>query len=155
MEFLPIETVQGNSSTSKKRTLLCRYTRENHNSVLGMREYALQHDARFQAVEEEWVEEWISGHKEDDHFVHPVAGTEYDPTYSLFAFPAEENFAGKKYPLRWIREIQVCAFSVCIDRLRSISLSSATMWGPLCLDISFALTVPWLLGELQGLLALV
>lgn len=73
-----------------------------------MREYALQHDARFQAVEEEWVEQWISGHKEDDKFVHPEPGTPEDPTYSLFAFPAEENFAGKKYPLRWIREIQVC-----------------------------------------------
>ena len=85
----------------------CRYTRENHSSVLGIREYALQHDARFQAVEEEWVEGWLSGHKEDDHFVHPTPGTPEDPTYSLFGFPAEENFAGKKYPLRWIREIQV------------------------------------------------
>jgi molybdenum cofactor sulfurtransferase len=69
--------------------------------------YALQHGARFQAVEEEWVESWISGHKEDDHFVHPAPGTEEQPAYSLFAFPAEENFSGKKYPLRWIKEIQV------------------------------------------------
>lgn len=83
-----------------------RYTRENHNSVLGIREYALQRKARFQAVEEEWVEDWIAGHKEDDHFVHPAAGTPSAPVHSLFAFPAEENFAGGKYPLRWIREIQ-------------------------------------------------
>jgi molybdenum cofactor sulfurtransferase len=86
----------------------CRYTRENHNSVLGIREYALANDARFQAVEEEWVEDWISGHKEGDVFVHPGGGVKGDPSYSLFAFPAEENFSGKKYPLRWIKEIQVC-----------------------------------------------
>lgn len=87
---------------------LCRYTRENHNSVLGVREYALQSGGRFQAVEEEWVEDWLSGHKESDHFLHPRDGSPETPTFSLFAFPAEENFSGVKYPLRWIREIQVC-----------------------------------------------
>lgn len=74
--------------------------------MLGIRELALQHGARFQAVEENWVEDWIEGHAEDSHFVHPTPGTPDDPTYSLFAFPGEENFAGCKYPLRWIREIQ-------------------------------------------------
>lgn len=85
----------------------CRYTRENHNSVLGVREYALQHDARFQAVEEEWVEDWISGHREGEAFLHPTPGNAAEPTLSLFALPAEENFSGRLYPLRWIREIQV------------------------------------------------
>ena len=89
---------------------MCRYTRENHNSVLGIREYALQHSARFQAVEQDWVEDWISGHKESDKFVHPHDGTADEPTMSLFAFPAEENFSGGLYPLRWIREIQVQNF---------------------------------------------
>lgn len=27
-------------------------------------------------------------------------------TYSLFAFPAEDNFAGVKYPLSWIKKVQ-------------------------------------------------
>lgn len=27
-------------------------------------------------------------------------------TYSLFAFPAEDNFAGVKYPLSWIKQVQ-------------------------------------------------
>jgi hypothetical protein len=80
--------------------------------VLGIREYSLQHKARFQAVEEEWVEDWISGHKEGDILVHPRNGSKTDPTYSLFALPAEENFSGRLYPLRQIREIQVpCPFS--------------------------------------------
>ena len=92
---------------------VCRYTRENHNSVLGIREYALQHSARFQAVEQDWVEDWISGHKESDKFVHPHDGTADEPTMSLFAFPAEENFSGGLYPLRWIREVQVQNFWHC------------------------------------------
>lgn len=75
--------------------------------MLGIREYSLQAGGRFQAVEEEWVEDWLSGHKESDLFVHPRDGSPDHPTFSLFAFPAEENFSGVKYPLRWIREIQV------------------------------------------------
>lgn len=37
-----------------------RYLRENHNSVLGIREYALQHGASFEAVTEDVVENWIA-----------------------------------------------------------------------------------------------
>jgi molybdenum cofactor sulfurtransferase len=86
-----------------------RYTRENHNSVLGIREYALAREARFQAVEEDWVTEWLCRGQEDGRLTHPGNGTTADPTYSLFAYPAEENFSGKKYPLGWVRDIQVCA----------------------------------------------
>lgn len=67
---------------------------------------------RLQAVEEDWVESWLSGHKEADQFVHPRDGSADEPTMSLFAFPAEENYSGKLYPLRWIREIQVRQFAL-------------------------------------------
>jgi len=80
-----------------------RYLRENHNSVLGIREYALQHGGAFQAVDERYVEEWVHGTGGHDHV--PSSGSE-DVTYSLFAFPAEDNFAGVKYPLSWVRDIQ-------------------------------------------------
>lgn len=36
-----------------------RYLRENHNSVLGMRQYAIEHGGRFNAVSEDDVETWI------------------------------------------------------------------------------------------------
>lgn len=108
--------------------------------MLGVREYALQAGGRFQAVEEEWVEDWISGHQESNHFVHPRDGTPDAPTFSLFAFPAEENFSGVKYPLRWIREIQVCRHAaiavipdVCLLRCRRHS-----RWSGTCM--------PWPLG---------
>jgi hypothetical protein len=106
-----------------------------------MREYALQHEARFQAVEEEGVEDWISGHKEDEHFLHPAPGTPDDPTHSLFAFPAEENFSGKKYPLRWIREIQVL-FSRKLKRSLSGAFSLACSRGATKHVITSLLVLP-------------
>eukprot|EP01023_Acetabularia_acetabulum_P039417 TRINITY_DN3793_c0_g1_i7.p1 TRINITY_DN3793_c0_g1~~TRINITY_DN3793_c0_g1_i7.p1 ORF type:complete len:652 (+),score=114.99 TRINITY_DN3793_c0_g1_i7:24-1958(+) len=80
-----------------------RYLTENHNSVLGIREYALSAGANFQAVHEDWVEDWIGGKVASEH---PLCGNISDPTYSLFAYPAEDNFAGVKYPLSWIRKVQ-------------------------------------------------
>ena len=97
--------------------------------MLGVREYALQAGGRFQAVEEEWVEDWISGHKESNHFVHPRDGTPDAPTFSLFAFPAEENFSGVKYPLRWIKEIQVRSYSQHISSLRIMVLCVTSRQG--------------------------
>ncbi|GFR48351.1 hypothetical protein Agub_g10238 [Astrephomene gubernaculifera] len=82
-----------------------RYLRENHNSVLGIREYALQGGGAFQAVNESFVERWaLQGDPAGDH--SPPNTRFPAPTYSLFAFPAEDNFAGVKYPLEWVRGVQ-------------------------------------------------
>jgi hypothetical protein len=74
-------------------------------------------------VEEDWVEDWISGHKESDHLLHPRNGSHSDPTYSLYAMPAEENFSGRLYPLRQIREVQVRVFLVYQMRYRRLHCS--------------------------------
>jgi hypothetical protein len=113
--------------TPHNHFLFCRYTRENHNSVLGIREYTLSHGSRFQAVEKDWVEEWLSGQKESDKFVHPEGGTQGKPTMSLFAFPAEENFSGGFYPLRWIHEVQVRAAVTLVRGVRRPSWSLASL----------------------------
>eukprot|EP00798_Chlamydomonas_sp_ICE-L_P024132 gene24132-9714_t len=90
-----------------------RYLRENHNSVLGIREYALVHGlslrlwGQFQAVAEDLVESWLSADQDPD--MDHIPSGEYSaekPAYSLFAFPAEDNFAGVKYPLSWIEKIK-------------------------------------------------
>lgn len=31
---------------------------------------------------------------------------DHNYTYSLFAYPAEDNFAGVKYPLSWVKQVQ-------------------------------------------------
>lgn len=80
-----------------------RYLRVNHNSVLGIRQYALEHDAQYTTVEEDWVEDWVKGRVTLDP---PQAAEGGEKAYSLFAFPAEDNFAGVKYPLKWVQAIQ-------------------------------------------------
>eukprot|EP00878_Enallax_costatus_P013939 GHUV01014576.1.p1 GENE.GHUV01014576.1~~GHUV01014576.1.p1 ORF type:complete len:479 (+),score=157.31 GHUV01014576.1:163-1437(+) len=90
------------------------YLRENHNSVLGMREYALEAGGQFKAVNETFVEAWAAEEEcgsnllqltGPDGAVRQLQG-EQGPVYNLFAFPAEDNFAGVKYPLRWIQQIK-------------------------------------------------
>jgi len=79
-----------------------RYLRENHNSVLGVREYVLQSGGQFEDLTEEQVDQWIS---QTEQMASPET-TSKTPTYHLFAYPAEENFAGVKYPLEWTEAIQ-------------------------------------------------
>lgn len=81
-----------------------RYLRENHNSVLGVREYALQHGARFQSVDEESVWSWVNG----NGALHTPTEEEEPETcaYNLFAYPPEDNFAGVKYPMEWVTKVQ-------------------------------------------------
>ncbi|GMH33807.1 hypothetical protein BSKO_01641 [Bryopsis sp. KO-2023] len=80
-----------------------RYLRENHNSVLGIREYVLAKGATFQSIDERLVESWL--HKGID-IDDPAGGNGSGEVANLFAFPAEDNFAGVKYPLRWIEELK-------------------------------------------------
>lgn len=74
------------------------YTRDNHNSVLGMRGWAKHWGANFKSVEADQLEG-------EGRRVEVSSTTEH-----LFAYPAEENFAGKKYPLEWIRKFQETNF---------------------------------------------
>jgi molybdenum cofactor sulfurtransferase len=75
------------------------YTRDNHNSVLGIRGWARHYGARFQTVDPEELDGVGD--------VKP-AGTE--TVSHLFAYPPEENFAGRKYPLEWIKKFQQTDF---------------------------------------------
>eukprot|EP00899_Mesostigma_viride_P007506 jgi/Mesvir1/16757/Mv15130-RA.2 len=79
-----------------------RYLKENHMSVLGMRGYAIEKGASFRALDEALVDAWAAG--------RPVQGLDDGNgeagSYSLFAFPLEENFAGVKYPQRWVDAIR-------------------------------------------------
>lgn len=68
------------------------YTRDNHNSVLGIRRWATHYGAKFRMVEPEELEQEANRKK----------GTSTSSINHLFAFPPEENFAGIKYPLKYI-----------------------------------------------------
>ncbi|KAK8799195.1 hypothetical protein WA171_005942, partial [Blastocystis sp. BT1] len=83
------------------------YLAENHNSVLGIREYAYRFGSGFRVLNEEDLARDESctciceGDMKEMFGVH-----DHNYTYSLFAFPAEDNFAGVKYPLSWIKQVQ-------------------------------------------------
>eukprot|EP00959_Pyramimonas_sp_CCMP1952_P149076 3118895-Pyramimonas_sp.AAC.1 len=94
-------------TTLTTRALADPLQRENHNSVLGIREYAVDHGSSFNALKEGEVEQWLA--MDDAPFPAPaeVEGSpqwwatkeggveDYDPAedadgpdhYSLFAFP--------------------------------------------------------------------
>ncbi|XP_020599360.1 molybdenum cofactor sulfurase isoform X2 [Phalaenopsis equestris] len=94
------------------------YTVENHNSVLGIREYALDLGATALAVDIEEVE-YMRSSKPSIHILKhstlrrneassPVE-IQNGNAYNLFAFPSECNFSGKKFPLELVNIIKGCA----------------------------------------------
>ncbi|OHT05388.1 molybdenum cofactor sulfurase [Tritrichomonas foetus] len=74
------------------------YTRDNHNSVLGIRRWATHWGAKFRSIDTEDLQG--AGRRNEGS----------SETSHLFAFPAEENFAGVKYPLEWIKKFQETDF---------------------------------------------
>jgi molybdenum cofactor sulfurtransferase len=62
------------------------YQADNHNSVLGLRKVAVHKGGEIVAV---------------GSFPRSTGSA-----HSLFAFPPQSNFNGKKYPLQWIRDFQ-------------------------------------------------
>jgi len=115
------------------------YLEQSHNSVLGIRELCLHHGGDFCALRESEV----SGERSESSQCNSCGRTETNaPTYlaaaataaaavakgsgaegaeapaepyHLFAFPAQDNFAGIKYNLSWIDYIQK-ADNVCGKR---------------------------------------
>ncbi|KAJ4461391.1 Molybdenum cofactor sulfurase [Paratrimastix pyriformis] len=75
------------------------YMRADHNSVLGIREYALDRGAIFDCTDEAAL--YHQAHLRTTAPGLPKAGGNQD-AYHLFAFPAECNFSGVKYPLELI-----------------------------------------------------
>ncbi|KAK8812629.1 hypothetical protein WA538_003841 [Blastocystis sp. DL] len=109
------------------------YLAESHNSVVGIREYAIRFGGGFRSVDEEEVislgEKGVDGNGNPQMNHHSSSNpeqttdessqetkhdhsspSENQATFSLFAFPAEDNFAGVKYPLQWIETIHSHGF---------------------------------------------
>ncbi|HYW07569.1 MAG TPA: aminotransferase class V-fold PLP-dependent enzyme, partial [Longimicrobium sp.] len=95
-------------------------TADNHNSVNGMREYALAHGAEVAYVP-------LDGDLRIAGVDAELAGA--DPTRAhLFAFPAQSNFSGVKHPLEWIATARERGFRVLLDAAAFVATS------PLALD---------------------
>ncbi|KAL1556065.1 Molybdenum cofactor sulfurase [Salvia divinorum] len=100
------------------------YTMENHNSVLGIREYALRQGAAAIAVDIEDITESnaVSGAKSVVKIVpHTVQRRgeadcgkidETSETYNLFAFPSECNFSGLRFNLDLVNSIKEGSYQI-------------------------------------------
>ncbi|KAF5477378.1 hypothetical protein F2P56_004025 [Juglans regia] len=94
------------------------YTMENHNSVLGIREYALSHGSAAFAIDiEESMDHEVSrgnlmSVKVSQHQIqrrNEARFFEKEPTggaYNLFAFPSECNFSGLRFSLDLVKIIK-------------------------------------------------
>lgn len=75
-----------------------RYLLQNHNSVLGIRDVARDASVPASVISQGEVDDWLDRLAEDND-------TDSDGALSLFAYPAEENFAGQIFPLRWAQKV--------------------------------------------------
>ena len=95
------------------------YTRDNHNSVLGIRRWAKHFYGKFKTVDPEDLEG--SGKTIDRSSQGP---------FNLFAFPAEENFAGKKFDLRLIQKFRTTDFGAKFNKGKWFVLLDAAAYLP-------------------------
>lgn len=82
-------------------------TADNHNSTLGIREYARARGAEIRYVP-------LGADLRIDSVRERLEGAPSGPPH-LFAFPAQSNFSGVKHPLSWIEEAQGLGYRVFVD----------------------------------------
>lgn len=73
------------------------YSLYNHNSVLGIREIALDNKVSYRCFDEDEINKKIEDAEKGKVRMQ-------DSSYNLFAYPAECNFSGSKFPLEWIEK---------------------------------------------------
>ena len=80
--------------------------RESHNSIIGLRRFAEEFNAQsIQAITED---DLFSIFDSDPECLQtdPKSYNDNNVTYNLFAYPAQCNFSGLRFPLTWIQKIK-------------------------------------------------
>ena len=129
------------SSPAHPCSMFC-YLDDNHTSVVGMREVARKNGARTMCVS-------VGDLQPQPHPIsaaqpHPPSAAEPHPPH-LFAFPAQSNFSGFKYPLSWCWDIpsgRVVIPSSCIEARSSEAQAEHGRWYVVLDAASFASTSP-------------
>ncbi|RHZ81353.1 hypothetical protein Glove_121g71 [Diversispora epigaea] len=84
-----------------------RYLRESHNSLIGLRNFAKESNSPdIQVVTEDDLNTLFTyennvGNDDDNN-----DNNDDDVIYNLFAYPAQCNFSGERFPLSWISQIK-------------------------------------------------
>jgi hypothetical protein len=94
------------------------YTRTNHNSVLGIGAYAAAAGAELEPQSDEDMGAWLASLEQQQQQLHQQDASSHT-TYSLLAYPAEDNYAGTVYPLDWINRVGAHAHTFKAQQQRS------------------------------------
>jgi len=89
-----IDPASNNVENSVDHSVFC-YLEDDHTSVVGIREVAMERGAGVVCFRERDI---IS-------FNTPNSGKADSVLHHLFAFPAQSNFSGRRYPLQWVNDI--------------------------------------------------
>ncbi|KAK3578357.1 hypothetical protein CHS0354_039070 [Potamilus streckersoni] len=89
-----------NENKKTDRGCFC-YLLDNHTSVQGMRELAFQRAGLVVCIDEKEIDLC----PQSEHIVYKSSNIASGGN-SLFAYAAESNFSGRKYPLKWVDKVQ-------------------------------------------------
>lgn len=106
------------------------YLLDNHTSVQGMREIALEKHARVVCLDSDQLHQMDVSHC----YVHRRKAGNNKPGNALFVYPAQSNFSGHRYPLDWIdviksknfpfqSELSEYSWFTCLDAASFLSTS--------------------------------
>ena len=87
----------GGEKDNRKVGMFC-FLESNHTSVVGMREIVAERGGSIICLNENEILQQLDG--------NPMEETMAFKDNALFAYPAQCNFSGRKYPLEWISAVQ-------------------------------------------------
>lgn len=109
------------------------YLEDNHTSVVGMREVAMERGIHCHCL----LCEDVFNHQEKNCLCNCFANKSVAvrQTNNLFVFPAQSNFNGHKYPLDWVAQGQAKSLIACPGRLM-VCLDAASFCCTSSIDLS-------------------
>jgi molybdenum cofactor sulfurtransferase len=107
-------------------------TFDNHNSVLGIREFA-----RRVGVATDYVPILPPDMRADENAL--MRALDAPGAHRLFAYPAQSNFSGVQHPLEWIEEAQSRGWDVLLDAAAFVPTNALDLsrWHPDYVVLSF------------------
>ena len=122
------------------------YLEDNHTSVVGMREAVAHGGGSVVCVNPMFIRRRLQNHQASTTSTVPLKSQVVSPMLStagphhLFAYPAQSNFSGYKYPLEWVTDFTSGGHPViCLRHLRGswkILLDAASFVSTSQLDLS-------------------
>ncbi|XP_029046402.1 molybdenum cofactor sulfurase 3 isoform X2 [Osmia bicornis bicornis] len=109
------------------------YTQDNHTSVLGMREVVVKKGVKITCLNHDNAFEILN------YPLKSLSSCSQQDSNSLFVYPAQCNFSGLKYPLRWIKDVHRGVLSNIVDDISTkwyVLLDAASFVSTNDLDLS-------------------